>query len=347
VIDPEGIIQVLCQGADVWNRFREMNRGIEIDLSGGNLERMVLIGADLSGVLLSGARLDFADLTGANLSGAELSGARLSHSRLSGARLTLANLEDARLPFIDAENTDFRGACLSGAFMEDANLKGANLSNTQLNGAMLAHANLRDATLEYADLSGANLSAVDLDRAFVANARYDRRSEWAFLRELGFSPKRIWGRRKDIVLNTTLRCKGVNAACYGSQGFRRFLLDQDYLEEMTETPKGRAALFVWWLLANCGRSIARWALWSLILTLLFALMYLWLGTAHFETVHLPFGFFTAFYHSVVTMTTLGTGDVIPKTTVAASLMMIEVLGGYVMLGGLISIFSLRLARRAG
>ena len=59
-------------------------------------------------------------------------------------------------------------------------------------------------------------------------------------------------------------------------------------------------------------------------------------------------FFTAFYYSIVTFTTLGFGDVTPKPAEAylQFLVTIEVILGYVMLGGLISILSTKLARRA-
>jgi hypothetical protein len=52
-----------------------------------------------------------------------------------------------------------------------------------------------------------------------------------------------------------------------------------------------------------------------------------------------------FYYSVVTFTTLGFGDIIPKTTTAAFCVTIEVILGYVMLGGLITIFASKLSRR--
>jgi hypothetical protein len=52
------------------------------------------------------------------------------------------------------------------------------------------------------------------------------------------------------------------------------------------------------------------------------------------------------YYSVVTFTTLGFGDIVPKTNLAALLVMAEVILGYVMLGGLISIFATKLARRS-
>ncbi len=49
---------------------------------------------------------------------------------------------------------------------------------------------------------------------------------------------------------------------------------------------------------------------------------------------------------IVTFTTLGFGDVTPKTTKAALWVMAEVVVGYIMLGGLISILANKLARRS-
>ena len=50
---------------------------------------------------------------------------------------------------------------------------------------------------------------------------------------------------------------------------------------------------------------------------------------------------------MVTFTTLGFGDVLPNTTGAEALVMSEVILGYLSLGGLMSILSDKMARRAG
>ena len=67
-------------------------------------------------------------------------------------------------------------------------------------------------------------------------------------------------------------------------------------------------------------------------------------------VDMDFGAYPTFlsplYGSVVTLTTLGYGDVLPKSPVAQVVVMCEVVTGYVMLGGLLSIFSSKMATRA-
>ena len=57
--------------------------------------------------------------------------------------------------------------------------------------------------------------------------------------------------------------------------------------------------------------------------------------------------YSPLYYSVVTFTTLGYGDALPKTVVAQAFVIAEVILGYVMLGGLLSLISNKLARRAG
>jgi voltage-gated potassium channel Kch len=60
----------------------------------------------------------------------------------------------------------------------------------------------------------------------------------------------------------------------------------------------------------------------------------------YETVMSPL------YYSVVTLTTLGYGDVLPNSLAAQVAAMVEVLLGYIMLGGLLAIFATRMARRS-
>jgi voltage-gated potassium channel Kch len=52
------------------------------------------------------------------------------------------------------------------------------------------------------------------------------------------------------------------------------------------------------------------------------------------------------YYSIVTMTTLGYGDAVPASTGAQLVAMFEVLIGYIMLGGVLSIFATKMGRRA-
>jgi hypothetical protein len=199
-----------------------------------------------------------------------------------------------------------------------------------------------------AQLEGAHLSAVNFENANLSSVTFDQNIKWKILKQTGLNPIKIWKRRYDILLDTTMRCKGVNATtCYGSQMFKLFLQDQDFLEEFLDKRWGKHTFFVWWLFADCGRSLIRWAGWSLLLACCFATIFWLLGPTSFDTQHLDFRFLTMFYYSVVTFTTLGFGDIIPKTSTAALWVTLEVIFGYIMLGGLITIFASKLSRRGG
>jgi hypothetical protein len=56
--------------------------------------------------------------------------------------------------------------------------------------------------------------------------------------------------------------------------------------------------------------------------------------------------FTPYYFSIVTFTTLGFGDVVPINMAGEICVSLEVIIGYVMLGGLISILASIIARRS-
>lgn len=103
--------------------------------------------------------------------------------------------------------------------------------------------------------------------------------------------------------------------------------------------------FIWKHTSNCGRSLLRWASISFMFIFLFALLYSMVGQGGFIHKN-EMNFFSYLYFSVVTITTLGFGDIAPSTLIAQILVVGEVIFGYVLLGGLISIFSNKLARRS-
>lgn len=104
--------------------------------------------------------------------------------------------------------------------------------------------------------------------------------------------------------------------------------------------------FLWWLFADCGRSIGRWALWSIGSALFFAIVYSIIGPYGFKPKPEGYTWFSFFYYSIVTFTTLGFGDITPIKWFTEILVTIEVSLGYIMLGGLISILANKLARRS-
>ena len=133
-------LKILKQGVDVWNKWREENSNIYLDLSNANL---------------SNANLRYTNLRDANLLCADLAFANLRHANMRNADLRHANLHTADL--------------------RHANLRHANLSNSSLSNAILLYADLRyaildNSSLSYADLEFANLDSTSLKDTDFNNA---------------------------------------------------------------------------------------------------------------------------------------------------------------------------------
>lgn len=142
--------------------------------------------------------------------------------------------------------------------------------------------------------------------------------------------------------------------------FKRYVADQQFIRAFSQANPVLARLWRW--SSDYGRSLALWASWSTLFVFLFAIAYrfpvpawmsLWLEnfTPQFHQTTGAYGgepltFWDCIYFSVVTFTTLGFGDIVSDNTAARFLVTLEVIFGYVMLGGLISIFANKLASRS-
>lgn len=302
-----------------------------------SIDLNALRGADLNGADLSHRDLSGRDLSKARLFKADLRGANLAGANLEGAELSAANLEGAILDAAHCRRAGFGGANLNHASMIQANLEGATLTqasleHTNLHCVNLKHSRLREARLEHADLTEADLSYADLSRSDVNKANFSNA-------DLRHSRLRMMRRFKTANwIGADIR--DVNFA--GAYLMRREIIDQNYIKEFRSYNTLTRILYYPWLWScDCGRSMFRWFCCIGLLLLIFSFLYSFVGIDYgpYQTPLSPF------YFSVVTMTTLGFGDVTPTTIGGQIVTMIEVTAGYVMLGGLLSIFSNKLARR--
>ncbi len=150
--------------------------------------------------------------------------------------------------------------------------------------------------------------------------------------------------------------------------FKRYVSDQQFVREFTKTHPIWGGIWRW--SSDYGRNIGVWAAWSLAIAFLFGILYApyalptmlrdtWIGS-FLESVDPQLDITNSqylsaqqithivpYYFSIVTFTTLGFGDVTPTNTAGMFWITLEVVLGYVMLGGLISILSNKLARRSG
>ncbi len=309
-----------------------------ISLAGAWLVGADLRGLDLCGYDLRGADLSRADLRDAQLMRARLDEATLFETRLEGAELVGASMKGAKLERLVAPKVGFGRCDLSGASLFEADLCGATLTGADLRGVdaravKLDGARIREAHLEGADLTRAVLSNVDLGDTRVDGACLrDADLRGAQLRNVGGYASADWVGVdfRDVCFN-------------GAYLLRRFALDQNFLAEFRAESRLHAMVYqVWWATSDCGRSFLRWGLWTVCLAAVFGVIYTFveLDPGAHETALTPL------YYSIVTLTTLGYGDVLPASGAAQAVAMVEVILGYVMLGGLLSIFANKMARRA-
>jgi uncharacterized protein YjbI with pentapeptide repeats len=167
-------LQILKQGADTWNTWREKNSGIEIDLNqadleGADLPKTDLQRADLRGANLARACLSGANLRGANLAGAMLNNADLNRSNLREANLIGANLTEVQLFQVYLIDTNLSDATLNGAMLFRASLQRANLNGAELKGVDFREANLWRTNFNEANLLESNFEKADVQDTIFGN----------------------------------------------------------------------------------------------------------------------------------------------------------------------------------
>jgi uncharacterized protein YjbI with pentapeptide repeats len=134
--------EILIRSVDVWNKWREDNPDVEIDLNNADLMGTNLKAANLQKAHLSDADLVLADLSNADLTGVHLTGANLSGATLLRANLGKADLRRATLTMADLSNADFTGAVLANVNLSGADFTETNLADTSMMNTILGNIDL-------------------------------------------------------------------------------------------------------------------------------------------------------------------------------------------------------------
>jgi len=309
--------------------------------------------ADLRGISLAGE-----ELSGADFSRCDLSGADFSDAKLAGAKFSWAVLRGATFCRAHIESCEFLAADLTGANLSEAHAERSGFGAARMVDANLLQARMSGATLSKADLTGADLRTADLQRARLCDAVCRKASFMAAdLRGADLTGMMIGGasfNRADLRESTFYGLKEYESSTWveadirsidfcGAYLVRRYIMDENYLHEFRTKSRFHGFLYrIWWLTSDCGRSFARWAAFTAVLALSFAVLYQLVDVDWGEKR----GFLSSFYFSVVTLTTLGYGEITPRSGTAQVLAISEAVLGYVVLGGLLSILANKMARRA-
>jgi len=332
-------------------------------LEEANLQESILTKADLRDSWLRKANLQGAELDGANLRNAHMENTNLQEASLRFSNLQGANLENANLSNNSFWGTSFRKAMLwktvlqnskfistnfqeamiGYAELEDAkflntNLQNATIHNSNLQGTLINTSTIQDTIFNdntintKTDFSGSNIQEAIMPPELEAQLEYNiRRKSWKKWMHCPPIPKdshrisRAWHRTKQIphliVVNLIVRP-------------------------------------FWWI-SDYGTSSTRLLLVFFFLSLLFGVIY-WMcpwcvlglkeKTIDGEIFEVPKILLPlrAFYFSVVTMTTLGFGDIHadPRYWQGHVLLTIQVLLGYFLLGALVTRFGIMFISKA-
>lgn len=326
----------LNQGVDSWNAWRNEAVAGVVSLVDADLSETYLKGINFAEVDATGADLYRTDLSSSNIKMINLTGADLSHADLQSVGGYKACLKNAALTEANLEGADFSECDFTRADLRGANLKGANLSGANLSGARLDHANLSEATLIEADITGASLSYANVEGSNLTTMQYG-------------------GHKKMRGLYYGVR--GLDSS-YGNALFVRDAKDQDYLDTLEvmidRLPDGKlkrleSRLFKVWGLIDYGRSLAKVTFYAFFIATLYAFIYtldMNLGWGLMDYSNSAQSWFTPFYYSVVTYTTLGFGDVTANNWIGEIVIISEVIIGYFTLGLLLSILANTIARRS-
>lgn len=312
---------------------------LPLQMQGQRLIRVDLAGLDLSRANFEGADLSGADLRGSQLMGARLDGAILHATQLEGAELLGASLKGAECTEATCQRAGFGGADLTDARFVSATLDGATLTRATVGGADFRAASMQGTRLLELDLDGAIFDTADLREADLSSSRVGKASfHGADLR--GARLRGLRDYRGAVWVGADIR----HADFCGGWLLRRHVLDENYLHEFrNQSPTHEWVYKLWWATSDCGRSVTRWAAWTSLLCVVFAGLYAVVGGVDYGG---STSLLDPLYFSVVTFTTLGYGDFLPVTTAAKMLVILEVICGYMALGGVLSILATKMGSRA-
>ena len=246
------------------------------------------------------------DLRGLDLSGySNLIDDTIWSFDLSDCALHYSDLSNCELTGSDFARSDILYADFSGAYLPDCDFRNTNLTLTSFSHSNLSSADLRGAWITDIDLVDSNLEFIKFNRRTMFHS---------------MDPSKVSGGSNPLFLSYARR-----------RIFLRHFKEHSLVN--------RVFYYIWLAISDCGQSFTRWFAVSALLCIVFGIIYSRLSgdfSIANDRVPTPFSFY---YYSVVTFTTLGFGDILPKTLRAEILVTLEVILGYIMLGGLISIFA--------
>jgi len=343
------------------------------NLKGTNLQNAHLDGArftsaNFSESTLKGVSAVATSFGGVDFTDAILENARLQEASFGGASICRANLKGAHLEGADLIGAEILETELINAILRDTNLKRAKIVGTNLTGANLVHVNMLNSKLTNTNLTATNLQNSELSSAnFVDCELRDADLTGCLLRACIFKRTNIEGadfrmsmvdgftRFLDCMFDERTDFRGVGLGNIRIRESDRIFLERNIRKMNWDEWYNDHKLQKWivqpfWWISDYGYSTWRIIIVFAISTILFAFIYGIAGEVFLQGIfnsgkkfkpawrYWLVRIFRPLYFSVVTMTTLGLGDIRsnPKSVFGHTFIIFQVVWGYILLGAIIT-----------
>lgn len=237
--------------------------------------------------------------------------------------------------FSNTINDECFGFDFSNCKLEYSNFSYADFSCSKFRNSDILYSNFEYSILDECDFSGTNLTLSNFNNCILENGNLCR----AWISDVSFKNSNLGYIKYDRKIDFL----NINSGAFEGNSnplFVDFIKRKQYLKNFKNHNLGNKIIYyIWLVISDCGQSFLRWLSWSIIISLLFGLLFTKYSDSFLVTKSRELTSFSFYYYSIVTFTTLGYGDITPNNILGEVLVTIEVVIGYIMLGGLLSIFS--------
>jgi len=225
----------------------------------------------------------------------------------------------------DFSNCDLKYSDFSRSSFSHSKFYNAHILYSDFSFGMIDHCNFANTNMTLSHFTNSTLEGSDLRGSWLSDVDFSGSN-------LGF-----------VKFNNQTDFQNIDVNCFEGTSnplFLSFIKRKHYLKHFKDQSNTNAVkYYIWWLISDCGQSFFRWFLTSIFIIIVFGYVFTFNQNAFIiANNRTPTGF-TFYYYSIVAFTTLGFGDIVPNNIVGEILISIEVVLGYLMLGGLLSIFA--------